>query len=68
MSKPTLKAKPASTAAEHYFKLVLQFPLRPLRNKAGSQPSSTSKCFYNRKRLHGSIDYHSPEAFEAGLN
>jgi transposase InsO family protein len=24
--------------------------------------------FYNRKRLHSSLDYRSPEAFETGLN
>ncbi len=26
------------------------------------------EVFYNRKRLHSSIGYMSPEAFEAGLN
>jgi putative transposase len=26
------------------------------------------EAFYNRKRLHSSLDYLSPEAFEAGLN
>ncbi|MEN6503916.1 MAG: IS3 family transposase, partial [Planctomycetaceae bacterium] len=26
------------------------------------------EVFYNRKRLHSSIGYVSPEAFEAGLN
>jgi putative transposase len=26
------------------------------------------EVFYNRHRLHSSLDYQSPEAFEAGLN
>jgi transposase InsO family protein len=38
------------------------------RDQARSSIFEYIEVFYNRKRLHSSIGYKSPEAFEAGLN
>lgn len=45
-------------AHEHY----------PTRRQARASIFEYIQVFYNRKRLHSSLGYQSPEAFEAGLN
>ena len=40
----------------------------PTREQARRSIFEYIEVFYNRKRLHSSIGYQSPEAFEAGLN
>jgi len=62
-----------NAVAESFFatfksELVEQVPRYQTRHEARASIFEWIECWYNRRRRHSSLDYLSPEAFEARLN